>query len=356
MTAVYARSGAPPTRDTYDVLAPAGRTRHLVASPCAAEYSAESVTWHIAVELGLNSSVENRFEGGHVSLAPSTFELNAQLRSHVIAPNGGVEPLDQGGSGYVCCGGWTYFRFVNVSAREYLSASINVTSGAARALFLKAAACPTADDQNPDTGTCTGFCELDWLERAGTFSGAHYSSPRASVLIPTGAGETTDKRREGDWYLGVQAVDDRAAHFKLTSALEAVVPPGDMSCTRFTMCDRDPQRQAAAARAGAAAAADGLDDAIDGSVLSSGAQTREGEDERDALINRCVFLPLAPFFPHVTPHSSYHSSHLTPVEFNRVLPPTVIIVALLLGIWIAAEARRRYKRRRPLRVIPTPVS
>ena len=106
-----------------------------------------------------------------------------------------------------------------------------------------------------------------------------------------------------------------------SSALEAVVPPGDMSCTRFTMCDRDPQRQAAAARAGAAAA----DDAIDGSVLSSGAQTREGEDERDALI-------------------------------NRVLPPTVIIVALLLGIWIAAEARRRYKRRRPLRVIPTPVS
>ena len=270
----------------------------------------------------------------------------------MIAPNGGVEPLDQGGSGYVCCGGWTYFRFVNVSAREYLSASINVTSGAARALFLKAAACPTADDQNPDTGTCTGFCELDWLERAGTFSGAHYSSPRASVLIPTGAGETTDKRREGDWYLGVQAVDDRAAHFKLTSALEAVVPPGDMSCTRFTMCDRDPRRQAAAARAGAAAA----DDPIDGSVLSSGAQTREGEDERDALINRCVFLPLAPFFPHVTPHSSYHSSHLTPVEFDRVLPPTVIIVALLLGIWIAAEARRRYKRRRPLRVIPTPVS
>jgi len=121
-----------------------------------------------------------------------------------------------------------------------------VTEGALRAVMLKWGTCPTEGDIDTTTGSCLGFCELEWLGTRGIYSGVLYNTSAAHVAIPYGFAEAPDKRRRGSWYVGVVALPELSAQFELLTTLYE--PPRVEFirgvCDRLGFCAADPSRLA----------------------------------------------------------------------------------------------------------------
>jgi len=135
-----------------------------------------------------------------------------------------------------------------VSEANILTAQLNVTSGALRMAFLKWGSCPTEQDIDFTTGECKGFCEVAWLATRGAYSGVLYNTSSVKFSLPFGGGAALDKRRGGQWYLGVRALDNVAAEFQVAvtfqqPSLGSASPVRD--CSRFKpMCSSDSARTA----------------------------------------------------------------------------------------------------------------
>lgn len=210
ISATYVRRSQPPTREPaggeYDVRSSAGM-RLVTASACDVTAPAR---WYFALYLA--GATEAAADG----LAPSTFQLGVRLRSASLALGSEEAPWSRGGRGYACCGAMRYFRLPYVPESTALKASINITSGRLRAMYLKWGSCPSfAADVDTVRGVCRGFCALSWLTVRGEYSGTLYPVNASTVVVPHGHGNAPDKRRAGHWYVGVQAMPGEAAHFHL---------------------------------------------------------------------------------------------------------------------------------------------
>ena len=132
------------------------------------------------------------------------------------------------GDGFACCGVFKYFLVPRVPAHFSLHAALHVTSGTARAVYLKARTCP-AFPNDVSNDACLGQCTVSWLTRFDEYDGSPTSKADTSIVVPNGLGDgcpascPPDLRHEGDWYIGVQALPGTEAEFALNVSI--VEPP-----------------------------------------------------------------------------------------------------------------------------------
>ena len=179
---------------------------------------------------------------------PLVFHFNTTLESAAAVLDAPITPPTHNttGRGYVCCGATRHFRIGDIPQAAALNLRVRLTAGTARLALVKWSSCPLpSKDVDSTTGLCRGFCELGWLATRGGFSGALYNRSSAEVQIPVGAGTALDKRREGAWYLSVQALPGIAAHFELVATLLTPENLALDACDRFTkVCATDSERLA----------------------------------------------------------------------------------------------------------------
>ena len=236
-SATYIRADANVSRApalVYDV-ASAARDLVVTATPCDVT---RPTRWHIALSLADEATAQQQ------GVSPAEFDIHMRLRSAAVEVGTSVTPYDHGGRGFVCCGATRYFRLDNIREAETVAATINVTHGRVRAIFAKWGFCPTFADVDELRGKCKGFCHMNWLTTRGMYSGTLYEAHQSELLVPHGHGEAPDKRRRGAWYLGVTAMPDEYAHFRLTALtrLPIYLPPS-ARCDRTTFaCAADSAR------------------------------------------------------------------------------------------------------------------
>mmetsp|Transcript_7215 Transcript_7215/g.16153 ORF Transcript_7215/g.16153 Transcript_7215/m.16153 type:complete len:822 (-) Transcript_7215:257-2722(-) len=240
---IYVRAGATPVRSTvstagtYDALSPVGHAL-VTASPC----DVLGVTrWHFS------TWVEGEAIAAARGLTPQPLSLLVQLRDARLALSDQVTPRSSGGRGYACCGGMRLFRLPDVPEAASLQAEVTTARGRAHGVFLKWDSCPSLADLDKESGSCSGFCTLQWLSLRGEYSGTLYNSSSALVRVPYGVAEAPDKRRGGAWYIGVKALPDEAVEFSLRATLFEPPPSATAStaCDRFTaICSADSSRSA----------------------------------------------------------------------------------------------------------------
>ena len=226
--AVYARAGARPTVDTYDVIAErraGSRELRLVASACDMR---ARTTWYLAVAL------EKEEIGISRGVRPLEFNLSVHVEDArlvgaggAVAARGGdgavVKAAGAKGNGYTCCGTFKSFVVPNLAARYALKVVLNVTKGHVRALFLKHGSCPALPADITEEGTCQGLCVATWLTTFDPYDGAALSRPSAALTVPNGLGIDIDRRAEGDWYVSVLSLDGEDAEYRLRA--ELIDPP-----------------------------------------------------------------------------------------------------------------------------------
>ena len=237
VSAVYLRSGAPPTLspEVYDVKSPAGSPL-ATASPCDV---LQATRWYFSLYLAAEQEAQSE------QLAPSEFELQVNLRPAALRLGEPVTANDAGGRGFACCGAPRLFRVPNILESQTLTAAINVTSGRVHAVLLKWGSCPSmARDVDTLHGICTGFCTMTWLTTRGEYSGNLYSIDAAALVVPHGHGNAPDKRRAGDWYVAVQALPREAAEFELLVDVDMpIYVPPSARCDRLSFaCAGDSAR------------------------------------------------------------------------------------------------------------------
>jgi hypothetical protein len=201
----------------------------LSASPCAMR---NGTTWE--VQLALDTFVSATLAG----LQPTEFTLATKLQNATVEAGSFVAPRAQGGSGYVCCGTTHTHLLPDVPMTSAASIQLNVTSGYVRAAFLKHGTCtdPSADI---DDAVCTGLCEISWLTVYDEFYGSMQHTLRTDLTVPFGPDPwaydaLTTKRRQGDWYITVQALPGLAAEYSMAvNLLEPPRPPEVFACSRF---------------------------------------------------------------------------------------------------------------------------
>jgi len=250
ISAVLLRTGSRPSammhttsrgvveRVNADVAAPAGLLR-VSGTPCDV---VAPTTWHLA--LRMLDEPEAALQG----VEPLVFHFNTSLESAAAQLDTRITPPthNTSGRGYVCCGATRNFRIAAIPQEAALNLRVRLTAGTARLALVKWSSCAQpATDVDSTTGLCRGFCELGWLATRGGFSGVLYNRSLAEVQIPVGAGSALDKRREGAWYLTVQALPGIAAHFELEATLFTPEQITTDSCDRFTkVCASDSERLA----------------------------------------------------------------------------------------------------------------
>ena len=74
-----------------------------------------------------------------------------------------------------------------LAAHLSLRANLQVTSGVARAVYLKGGSCP-AFPQDVIGDQCTGYCTVDWLTRFNPYDGTPITKQSANPLVPNGMG------------------------------------------------------------------------------------------------------------------------------------------------------------------------
>ena len=229
--AVYVAEGGRREEAKYDVMVERGgsagdKVLRLSASPCALR---EAVTWSRSL------SSHSRSPSPVASRPPSmrsayTRERACYRRAAPCASGEDVTTPAKGafGDGFVCCGVVKYFLVPGVPGHLSVAASLRVTKGVARAMYLKAQTCPRFAADVLDE-TCVGQCEVRWLTRFNPYDGSPLSTDAASITIPNGLGDgcpancPPDRRQAGDWYVGVQALDGSEAEFELNTTL--IEPP-----------------------------------------------------------------------------------------------------------------------------------
>ena len=243
ISAIYARAGREVVQATatsyaqYDVRSPEGATV-ATASPCDVT---GHTRWHVALLLENKETAVAKYD-----LQPSEFEMEVRLRPARLKRGTFVPPRGLGGRGFACCGATRYFRLSDVAEHETVTAFVNVTSGRLRAVLAKWGSCPHWDaDVDRLRGECRDFCEMAWMTTRGGYSGQYYSIGHALLVVPHGNGDKPDRRRDGAWYLGVQAMPDEAAEFSIIANID--VPsyvPVAQRCDKITFaCSRDSARQ-----------------------------------------------------------------------------------------------------------------
>ena len=185
ITRLSARRGAPPTEAAYDaqVVYPSLR---LAASTCdAAQATAD---WMIAVELSPDHSVSEVY-----------FELEASIENTALSLGDTV-------AGFGCCGQYKYYVFDDVPEDVAPVAELNVSSGELKALYWKYEACPN-EALDVVGEECRGWCVVAWFQRfTGNLGRAKYEY-YGDLPVPAGVGSDPDKRRGGQWFLGIQALE-----------------------------------------------------------------------------------------------------------------------------------------------------
>lgn len=232
---VYVRQSARPTQTAYTALAergaPASTPQRVTVSPCALN---TSTTWYISVYLEERQTAISR------GVPPTSFVLSVHLEDSIlhpssralVLPRGGDKPLRPAaglnGDGFVCCGVSKYFLVPRVPSHLSLRADLKVTSGEARAVFLKARECPRfPEDVQADQ--CLGKCTVSWLTTFDPYDGSAHSLQQTHARVPHGLGEgcpaacPPDLRVEGEWYVGVMALPGSEAEFEL--GVSFVEPP-----------------------------------------------------------------------------------------------------------------------------------
>ena len=204
---LYAAADRPPTESDYDLKATYPMSS-LTLTPCDVTVATE---WHFAVHLGPRTS-----NGG---VLETLFELALNTTS-ALAPLG-VGSLTEGTS---CCGGTTNWLVPHVPDDRALSVNLTLHSGAVHAVLLQYDSCPryTPGDLYQ---SCNGLCEVGWVTRWDAITGARHSANQFTLTVPMGETITeSDKRRAGNWYVGVRALPGEAAAFTLSLSLAAPKP------------------------------------------------------------------------------------------------------------------------------------
>ena len=200
----------------YDVRSAVG-DRVVTGSPCDVT---QPTRWHVALSLGSEAAIGTRPPPSAAAaaelLTPLEFELNVKLRSAALTLQQEIPPHSLGGRGIVCCGATRYFRLQSVTEVQRVLAHVNVTSGRVQSVLAKWGTCPTVRDIDEMRGKCSGFCAMEWLTTRGTYSGSLYSVDTMMLAVPHGLRDDPDRRRAGDWYIGVQAMPGETAQFRLT--------------------------------------------------------------------------------------------------------------------------------------------
>lgn len=240
VSGVYAREGSAPRLTSYDAVATrlkGGDTVHrLAVSPCDLR---RHVVWHVGVYLGPADEVRP------TGLRRTEFTLSVHLEDATVAAEGGtvlarggdggaVPAQGAAGQGFVCCGVVKYHLVPRVPFYRSLRATLTVSRGNARALYLKHAACPRYPE-DVSGQECLGKCVVRWLTVYDPYDGAAVSHGSDVATVPNGDNLIgPDIRGEGDWYIGVQALDGQAAEYTLTTEL-VDTPEYDTAyrCDRF---------------------------------------------------------------------------------------------------------------------------
>ena len=226
VSGVYVQEGSGPSLTSYDAvatrLAGGDNVHRLAASLCDLRRTA---VWHIGVYLGPAAEVRP------TGLRHTEFTLSVHLEDATVAAEGGtvvarggdsssgVPAQGAAGQGFVCCGVVKYHLVPQVPFYRSLRATLTVTSGNARALYLKHATCPRYPE-DVSGQECLGFCIVRWLTVYDPYNGAALSHLSDAATVPNGDNLIgPDIRGEGDWYIGVQALDGQAAEYTLTTEL-----------------------------------------------------------------------------------------------------------------------------------------
>lgn len=249
---VYLQQWGQPTETSYAAMAergdPMASAQRVSVSPCSLNVS---TVWWVAVMLEDHATATSR------GVPPTQFVLSVRLensilpmRSGSVTPRGSDDPSlparGTGGDGFACCGAFKYFLVPQVAAHMSLRTQLQVTSGVARAVYLKAGSCP-AFPEDVSGQACTGFCTVDWMTRFDPYDGSSISKSATSVVVPNGMGDgcpaacPADLRAEGDWYIGVQALPGTEAEFSMSvSVVEPPVQDLGHQCDQSAPECRDP--------------------------------------------------------------------------------------------------------------------
>jgi len=209
----------------------------LGMSPCDMRASA---TWH--VEVTLDDATPATLAG----LTPTEFTQVAEHQNATVAPGDVVASRTAGGTGYVCCGATLSFLMPDVPRTHAVAASLNVTDGSVRAIFLKHGACARPSVDIEEDHCAAASCEMRWLTVFDEFYGTRIHSYSSYLSIPFGAtpweyDESATVRRAGDWYISIASLPGQAAEFRLdTLLLEPAKAPEHYKCNRFLgFCPKD---------------------------------------------------------------------------------------------------------------------
>lgn len=253
VTALAVRRGAPPSDDTFDARvstppvrlardSPGARCSdarvHVMAMPAATgqrpprglhlppptppqmlvslsacDVLAPSV-WFISVTLAPAAPLTETFFELHAALEASTSTLGALI------------------SGRGCCGGYKYYAFPGIDESVAPAVLLNLTKGAAKAVYWKWGSCPR-EDADVVGAQCQSWCVIRFLRTLST----SLDPPTFTydLAIPLGEGDAPDKRRAGVWYLGIHALDEPLEYTLTTRTLKPRVQEVQQTgCTRYS--------------------------------------------------------------------------------------------------------------------------
>ena len=199
---IYASANSVPNLISYEMRTQPPQ-KQITLSPCDALVP---TTWHFAVMLGEES------EG----VMETRFTMTMTQTSSVVPLS-----INQVVYGSVCCDGYSYTVVPNVPSEKALSVNLTVQQGAVHALLLQYDSCPTyvANDRYR---SCEGLCEIGWVTKWDTITGARQSLEQFTLTVPMGerVGEN-DERHAGAWYVGVKALPGERADYRLDLSLRS---------------------------------------------------------------------------------------------------------------------------------------
>ena len=224
-----ARCGGCPWVEAQSNMLSVGGVTAIAASPCDLRNAS---FW--TVEVSLAAYVPATLAG----LGRTEFAIVLELQNATADSGMRIAPRSEGGRGYACCGVLKTFLLPNVPQGYSLSAQLNVTAGIVRSIYLKHGTCP--DPVGDVSGNeCVGNCEMTWLTVYDPFYGSTESVSSAFLQLPWGGtpwgyDPATTKRRPGDWYIAVHALDHSYAEMEMRITLIASPrAPDEYKCSRF---------------------------------------------------------------------------------------------------------------------------
>ena len=217
----------------------------VVATPPLSAVSLSSCSMRTGTNWELQLSLADLIPATLAGLQPTEFVLSMHLQNATVTSGDVVLPTAAGGRGYVCCGAVQSFVVPDVPRTHAVAIRLNLTRGHVRAAFLKHGSCaqPTVDVRGAE---CSGLCEIAWLTVYDEFYGSMEFTTHTTLAVPFGPEAwaydvARTKRREGDWYVSVQALPGIAAEYQMeVLLLEPPRAPYVFECSRFAgFCPRD---------------------------------------------------------------------------------------------------------------------